>query len=223
MLNFTDIIKGSLINTEFITSVEFYDILFGLIITFIMSLFIFFIYKVTYSGVIYSHNYNVSLVMMALITSLIIMTIRSNLVLSLGMVGALSIVRFRTAVKDPLDIVFMFWAIALGITTGANLYIVSFTGSFFIGVIIVLLLRFKNSNNIFLLVIHYEEEAQESLFRRLGELNYKIKSKTVSLGTVELTLELKLIGSDTSFVEEIAEIDAVKNVSLVSYNGNFVG
>jgi len=223
VLNFTDIIKGSLINTEFITSVEFYDILFGLIITFIMSLFIFFIYKVTYSGVIYSHNYNVSLVMMALITSLIIMTIRSNLVLSLGMVGALSIVRFRTAVKDPLDIVFMFWAIALGITTGANLYIVSFTGSFFIGVIIVLLLRFKNSNNIFLLVIHYEEEAQESLFRRLGELNYKIKSKTVSLGTVELTLELKLIGSDTSFVEEIAEIDAVKNVSLVSYNGNFVG
>lgn len=223
VLSFKDILKGGFLDLDFFGTVNVKDVLIGLFITLAISLFIFFIYKKTYSGVIYSHNFNVSLVMMALITSLIIMTISSNLILSLGMVGALSIVRFRTAVKDPLDIVFMFWAIALGITTGAKLYTIAIVGSIFVGIIAILMLRFKNTNNIFMLIVHYEEEAKDQLFRNLSELDYKMKSKTVSLGITELTLELKIIGIDTSFVEEISEIEGIRDVSLVSYNGNFVG
>lgn len=223
VLSFKDILQGSFLDLDFFGAVNVNDVLIGLFITLVISLFIFFIYKKTYSGIIYSHNFNVSLVMMALITSLIIMTISSNLILSLGMVGALSIVRFRTAVKDPLDIVFMFWAIGLGITTGAKLYTIAVVGSVFIGIIAVLLLRFKNTNNIFMLIVHYEEEAKDQLFRNLSELDYKMKSKTVSLGITELTLELKIIGIDTSFVEDISGIEGVRDVSLISYNGNFAG
>lgn len=204
-------------------ALNFTDILIGLTITFIASLFIFYVYKETYSGVLYSHTYNVSLVLMALITSLIIATISSNLVLSLGMVGALSIVRFRTPVKEPMDIVFMFWAIGLGITTGARLYLAAVTGSVFIGLIALLLMRYKGSSNIFMLIVHYEDEAKDTLFRNISELDYKIKSKTVVNDVTELTLEIKIIGTDTSFVEKIADIEGIKNVSLVSYNGNFVG
>ena len=222
-ISFKDIINGKIFNIDFVGAVDIYDILIGLFITLILSFFIFFIYKKTYSGVVYSHNFNVSLVLMALITSLIIMTIRSNLVLSLGMVGALSIVRFRTAVKDPMDTIFMLWAVALGITAGAQLYAVAIIGTTFVGIIAVLLLRYKNSNNVFMLIIHYEEDAQETLYRRLSELDYRIKSKTVSMGMIELTLELKLVGIDTSFIEEISEIEGVKDTSLVSYNGNFIG
>ncbi len=222
-LSFRDLFKDSFLKSDFFGPVNFSDILLALIITLILSLFIFYVYKSTYSGVMYSHNYNSSLVLMALITAVIISTISSNLVLSLGMVGALSIVRFRTVVKDPVDMVFMFWAIGLGITTGARLYMGAITGTLFIGVVTLLLLRYKNSNNIFLLVVHYREEGREKLFQRLQELDYNIKSKTVSNETIELTLELKIIGTDTSFIEQLAEIEGVSSVSLVSYNGNFVG
>ncbi|MCK4261058.1 MAG: DUF4956 domain-containing protein [Halanaerobiales bacterium] len=223
ILSFGDIIKKSFLKSDFFGTVNFSDILIGLIITFIISMYIFYIYKKTFSGVIYNHNFNVALVMMSLITSVIIMSISSNLVLSLGMVGALSIVRFRTAIKDPMDIIFMFWAIALGLTTGARLYMIAIVGSIFIGIIAILLMRYKNSNNIFMLIVHYEEEAQANLFIRLAELDYKIKSKTVSRGLTELTLELKIIGSNTIFVDEIAEIEGIQNTSLISYNGNFMG
>jgi len=223
LLTFKDLLKGSFLDSDIFGAVHSSDILVGLFITLILSSIVFLIYKKTFSGVIYSHNFNVSLVLMALITSMIIMTISSNLVLSLGMVGALSIVRFRTAIKDPMDIVFMFWAIALGITTGAKLYMVAGIATIFIGIMAILFLRFKNTNNIFMLIIHYEEDAQDKLFRKLSDFNYTLKSKTVSSKITELTLELKLIGSNTAFIEEISEIEGVQNVSLVSYNGNFVG
>ncbi len=223
ILGFQDIIKRSLLKSDFFSAVHFQDIVIGLVISFFLSLIIFYIYKKTYSGVVYSHNFNVSLVVMSLITSVIIMTITSNLVLSLGMVGALSIVRFRTAIKDPLDIVFMFWAIALGLTTGARLYMIAIVGSVFIGLVILLLMRYKNSNNIFMLIIHYENEAKNNVFMKLSELDYTIKSKTVSRGITELTLELKLIGSGTNFVDDLSEFEGVTDASLVSYNGNFVG
>lgn len=223
LINFKDILKKSFLKTDFFGAVNFSDIAIGLVVTLLLSLMIFYIYRETYSGVMYSHNYNVSLVLMSMITATVIMTISSNLVLSLGMVGALSIVRFRTAVKDPMDVVFMFWSIALGITTGAKLYMVAATGSIFIAIVTVLLMRYKNSNNVFLLIVHHDEEANDSLWRKLSELDYKLKSKTLSNGITELTLELKMIGTDTSFVDAIGETDGVKNVSLVSYNGNFVG
>lgn len=222
LINFGDIIKNGFLKSSFLGSINYSDILMSLFITFIMGLFIFYIYRKSYSGVVYNYTYNVSLVLMSLITSMIILTISSNIVLSLGMVGALSIVRFRTALKEPLDIVFMFWAISLGITAGAKLYLVAIIGSLFIGIITVLLMRFKNSNNIFLLIVQYEDIAKDALLRRLGELDYKIKSKSASRGVIELTLELKLVGSNLLFLEDLSEIRGVINTSLVSYNGNFV-
>ncbi len=223
LISFNDLINGNLFETKLLVSDDYVSLFLGLVITLVLALFVFYIYKKTFSGIIYSHNFNVSLVLMALITSVIIMTISSNLVLSLGMVGALSIVRFRTAVKDPMDIVFMFWAIALGITTGAKLYLIATIGSIFIGIIAMILLRYKNSNNIFMLIVHYEDDAQDSIFRILSQFDYKMRSKTISKNIIELTIELKLVGVNTIFVEDISEIVGVQNVSLVSYNGNFVG
>lgn len=221
LIKFKDILKKSVVETSFLGSFSINDIFSVMLVALIVSMFMFIIYKKSFSGNIYNHNFNVSLVLMALITSEIIMTISSNLVLSLGMVGALSIVRFRTAVKEPLDIVFMFWAIAIGITTGAKLYTLSVVSSLMIGLVTVILLRYKSTNNVYLLILQYENLTNENLLKELNKLNYKIKSKTISMGLIELTLEVKLIGAKTTFIEELSTIDGVKNVSLVSYSGDF--
>ena len=221
LINFQDIIKKSVLKSSFIGSFQIQDIVVVIGVTLAVSLYMFFVYKKSFSGVIYNHNFNVALVLMAIITSIIIMTISSNLVLSLGMVGALSIVRFRTAVKDSLDIVFMFWAIAIGLTCGARLYSIALIGSLLVGIIALMLLKYKNSNNIYLLIINYRKDAKEEVERNLVKLDNKIKSKTVTNGITELTLEVKLIGSDTTFIEKISDINGVENASLISYNGSF--
>ncbi len=221
VIGFNDIIKNSVIESSFLGNFTIQDIVSVIVVTLLVSLYMFYIYKKTYSGNVYSHKFNVSLVLMALITSEIIMTISSNLVLSLGMVGALSIVRFRTAVKEPLDIVFMFWSIAIGITTGARLYALSAISSLLIGLVLIVLLKYKNTNNVYLLIIHYNLEANEKVLSELNKLNYKMKSKTVNHGIYELTLEIKLIGISTEFIETLSEIDGVSNVSLINYNGEF--
>jgi uncharacterized membrane protein YhiD involved in acid resistance len=221
LINFQDIIKESILNSSFLGSFQIKDIIAVIFVTLIVSLYMFFIYKKSFSGIIYNHNFNVSLVLMALITSIIIMTISSNLVLSLGMVGALSIVRFRTAVKEALDIVFMFWAIAIGLTVGARLYLIAIIGSVLVGIIALILLKFKNTNNIYMLVIQYDNNVKGSVLKKIRELDYEIKSKTVSSKMVELTLEVKLIGADTSFVEELCDIQGVQSAFLISYNGSF--
>ncbi len=221
MINFNDIIKNSALSGTFLGDFNVFDIISVILVTLIVSLYMFYIYKKTYSGNVYSHKFNVSLVMMALITSMVIMTISSNLVLSLGMVGALSIVRFRTAVKEPLDIVFMFWSIAIGITTGARLFLLSISCSLLIGLILYILLRYKNTNNVYLLVIHYNKAANEEVLSEVNKLYYTMKSKTISKGNIELTVEVKLTGLSNEFVQEISEIDGVSNVSLINYNGEF--
>lgn len=221
VINFSDIIKNSALQEAFLGNFTIKDILLVIGITLLVSIYMFYIYKKTYSGNIYSHNFNVSLVLMALITSEIIMTISSNLVLSLGMVGALSIVRFRTAVKEPLDIVFLFWAISIGITTGARLYALSIISSLLIGIIIVVLLKYKNTNNVYLLIAQYDKSAEEKIFNELKNIKYKLKSKTISKNLLELTVEIKMLSSETKIVENLSEIDGVKNVSIVGYNGEF--
>ena len=221
MLSFNDIIKNSVIESSFLGNYSITDIATVLLVTFAVSLYMFFIYKKTFSGNVYSHKFNVSLVAMALITSEIILTISSNLVLSLGMVGALSIVRFRTAVKESLDIVFMFWAISIGITAGARLYALTIISSLLIGIILYIMLKFKNTNNVYLLVIMHVAKSNDRIMELLQRGNYKIKSKTISRGVVELTVEIRLIGSAPDLVEELAEVEGVNNVSLVSYNGDF--
>lgn len=221
MINFNDIIKNSALSGTFLGDFNVFDIISVILVTLLVSLYMFYIYKKTYTGNVYSHKFNVSLVMMALITSMVIMTISSNLVLSLGMVGALSIVRFRTAVKEPLDIVFMFWSIAIGITTGARLYTLSIACSILIGLILYILLKYKNTNNVYLLVIHFNKSANEEVLSEVNKLYYTMKSKTISHGNIELTVEVKLTGLSNEFVQEISEIEGVSNVSLINYNGEF--
>ncbi|MFD2043808.1 DUF4956 domain-containing protein [Ornithinibacillus salinisoli] len=204
-----------------IGSIPLQSIVIGLLMAFAVGMFIFFIYKKSFRGVVYSHTFNVTLILMTMITTLIIMTISTNVVLSLGMVGALSIVRFRTAIKDPMDVIFMFWAISVGITIGAGVYILAIFGSILIGLVVFLMTRRKGTNQIFLLIIHYEEAATESVKYQLGKIKHSLKSKVVRNDFTKLTIEMKIKGDNTAFVNKISAVEGVKDVSLINYNGDY--
>lgn len=220
-VNFNSIIKKSVLNSDLFTSVSILQIFLGTLTAFLVGLFIYYVYKKTFRSVIYSHNFNVTLVLMTMITSLVIMTISTNIVLSLGMVGALSIVRFRTAIKDPLDIVFMFWALVAGIAIGAGVYAVAIVGSLFVAIAVFFLSKKKWKDTTYLLIIHYEEEAYEEIQNQLVKFNYELKSKIVRSNWTELTLKIKLKVDNTAFVHKLSNIKGVKDVSLVQYSGDY--
>lgn len=220
-ISFNDIIKKNILNSDFFEKMPLLEILAGLIVSFLIGMFIFFLYRKANRSVVYNHSFNISLVLMCMITASIIMTISSNIVLSLGMVGALSIVRFRTALKDPMDIMFMFWAIAAGITSGAGFYLLAVTTSISIGIVLLVLSKARFKKNTFLLVVHYNEEANEAVKARLGRLNYILKSKNVSKGAVELTVELKISGDNTMFVDDLSQIEGVSDAVLINYKGDY--
>ncbi|MFF5996188.1 DUF4956 domain-containing protein [Lysinibacillus sp. KU-BSD001] len=220
-LNFQDIIKKSVLSLESFASVSYIDIFLGLICSFAVGMFIYFVYKRYFRGVVYSYNYNVSFVLMTMITSLIIMTISTNIVLSLGMVGALSIVRFRTAVKDPLDIVYMFWAISAGIAIGAKMYPLALIGSLAFGGTLAWLSKKKARGDTYLLVVHYTIEASDDLRKVFRKLNTKLKSKSIRHGLMEMTVEVQLVDDNTSFMTLIDSIEGVQSCSLVNYTGDY--
>jgi len=224
MLSFQDMLKKSFTQLDFSSTLTVSDIAIVLFMTLLLGMFIFYIYKKTFQGILYTQSFNVSLVMVAVVTSLVIMTISSNFILSLGMVGALSIVRFRTAIKDPMDIVFMFWAIAVGIANGAGFFKISIIGSAFIGLILFVLTKYKTRSTPYLLILNYNDNGHSKIIDYLKtELNdFRIKAKTVTNDNVELTLELRIDDDDTSFVDRISKIGEVKNAVLVSYNGDYV-
>jgi len=221
--SYKDIVKQSFLEFQS-AGLTIADIATSLLITFVISLLVFWLYKKSFRGVLYTHSFNVSLVMISLVTALVIMTISTNLILSLGMVGALSIVRFRTAVKDPLDIVFMFWAIAIGIANGAMQFELAIVGSFFIAIVVVILSNIKLQTHPYLLVMHYKNVDEKEIFIQLNKIikSYKLKSKTVSNDLVELTLEVRVKKHNIGFVDEISKINNVKDLGLVSYEGDYV-
>ncbi|MGB3367383.1 MAG: DUF4956 domain-containing protein [Acidaminobacteraceae bacterium] len=221
ILTFKDLLSNGFSGSSFAGGLTIFQILFCLFVTLFLSLIVFYMYRKTYSGVVFSYNYSVSLVLMSLITAMVILSISSNLVLSLGMVGALSIVRFRTAIKEPLDIIFMFWAIAIGLTTGARLYLLSLIGTLFFSVILIILMKFKNKNDYYLLVIRYDSEKRDEVLMELSQLEYKIKSKNVAHDVVELVLEIRVVGISTDFVNTLSELKGIHNVNLVAYNGDY--
>lgn len=199
-------------------------ILLTLGLAFLIGMYIFAIYRKTFSGVMYSKNFGVSLVMLAMITSFIILPITSNLTLSLGMVGALSIVRFRTAVKDPIDTVYMFWSIAVGIALGAKFFLPAILASAVIGVLMLLLsgMRFRSTMP-YLLVLRFNENATNNVYGLLKRLSEsQLKSKTVGSAGVEMTLEIRLRESDLQVVERFLEIPGVYDASIISYGGDIV-
>lgn len=220
-LNFQDVIKKSVLHLEAFRSVSYIDVLLGLACSFAIGMFIYWVYKKYFRGVVYSYNYNVSFVLMTMITSVIIMTISTNIVLSLGMVGALSIVRFRTAVKDPLDIVYMFWAISAGIAAGAKMYPLAIIGSLAFGLTIAWLSKKKTKHEAYLLIIRHTEEATDDLRVLLRKLQTTLKSKSVKSGFTELTVEIRLTDDNTAFMKTIDQMEGVQSCSLVNYTGDY--
>ena len=192
---------------------------------FALGLFIFFIYKNTFNGVMYSASFGVSLMAMTMITTLIILAVTSNVVLSLGMVGALSIVRFRTAIKEPMDIAFLFWAIAIGIVLGAGLIPLAVFGSLFIGIILFVFVNKKTSDHPYILIIACDSADAESTVMSKVRASVKkqlLKSKTVSKNGIELTIEVRLVKEEADFVNELSAMSGVSSAVLVSYNGDYM-
>lgn len=183
---------------------------------------IYLVYRFFYRGVVYSDNFNILLIMITVITSFIIMTISANLVLSLGMVGALSIVRFRSAIKDPLDIGFLFWGIASGLTCGAGLYFVALVGTVVIAVIYIILHFCKKEKKNYLLILRYSDPAEEQVNALLSAMKYKLKSKTLSEDETELTVEIKVKNNDTSDASRFKTVKGVNAVTLLEYNGEYM-
>lgn len=221
-MSFVDVIKKSVVN-QFTGTISVQSILLSLITAFMISVFIIWIYKKTYTGVVYSKSFSLSILMLALVTTLIIQTISSNIALSLGMVGALSIVRFRTAVKEPVDTGFMFWAITAGIMAGANLYLASIIGSLMLGILyyICYMMGLK-MNSKYLVIVKYDDSVEDDIKNILSKLKkYKLKSKSKSKNNVEMTFEVELNDCTQKLVDKISKIDGVQNCSLISYQNDF--
>lgn len=222
-MTFQDIFKSSFL--ENVTSFSALDMVIALALAFVLGLFIFLVYKKTFNGVMYSAGFGVSLLGMTLITTLIILAVTSNIVLSLGMVGALSIVRFRTAIKEPMDIVFLFWSISAGIVLGAGLIPLAIFGSLFIGIILIIFVNKKSGDSPYILVVNCAGDRAEQQVLETVKSSVKkqvVKSKAVSQSGIELTIEVRLKSSETDFVNTLGAIDGVSNTVLVSYNGEYM-
>ncbi len=215
-MTFNDIFKSSFLN--YVTAVSITDMALTLTLSFCLGLFIFYVYKKTYAGVMYSSSFGVTLIAMTMITALVILAISSNVVLSLGMVGALSIVRFRTAVKEPLDTAYMFWALTMGILLGAELYVVAVAVALGIAVILFVLtfVKFKGPDN-YLLVVHYDEAAEHDIDTLLKQMikQRRLRSKTVTRTGAEMTVEVRL-DNKHDLVANVLNIEGVYDATLVS-------
>lgn len=222
-MNFSDVFKSSFLSN--INSFSALDVLIALGLAFVIGLFIFVVYKKTYSGVMYSDSFGVSLIAMAMITSLVIIAVTSNVVLSLGMVGALSIVRFRTAIKEPMDIAFLFWAIAVGIVLGAGLIPLAVIGSVIVGIVIVVFSTRKLGQTPYILVINCSDESGEKKCAQIIDQEAGkslLKSKSVSATGIEVIYEIRIKENNTSFINKIFACDGVVDASLVTYNGEYM-
>ena len=208
--------------------INYIDILLAFAVSLLMGLFIYTVYRKTFAGVMYSRSFGVSLVAMTMITNVAILAVTQSVILSLGMVGALSIVRFRTAVKEPMEIAFLFWAISEGIVIGAGMIPVALIGAAFIGcVLFVFNLPFIGSTATkpYILVLHVSDDAAEENVQKTIAASVKrqaVKSKTVTDAGVELTVEVRLVGAETAFVNDLKKISGVSDVTLVSYNGDYM-
>ena len=223
-MTFNDIFKSSYL--ENVIAVSLPDMALALLLSFCLGLFIYFVYKKTYSGVMFSRTFGGSLVAMTMITTMVILAVTSNVVLSLGMVGALSIVRFRTAIKEPMDIAFLFWAIAGGIVLAAGMLPLAIVGSLIIGIIMISFCNRKSNDKPFIAVITCEDAASEkSVSEFIGGRVIKavVKSKSAQKGNIELSYEISLKDDDTGFITELSGMKGVSSAVLVSYNGDYMG
>ncbi|MGN0518045.1 MAG: DUF4956 domain-containing protein [Acutalibacteraceae bacterium] len=222
--SFSDIFKSNFL--ENISSVSVLDMALALVLAFGLGMFIFLIYKKTYSGIMYSSSFGVTLIALTMITTIVILAVTSNVVLSLGMVGALSIVRFRTAIKEPLDIAFLFWSIAIGIILAAGMIPLAVIGSVIIGVILLVFVNKKPHVNPYILVLSctdHESESAAKAFLKDQVQRCVVKSKTAQKGAIELNMEVRLKDDNTDFINILSEMNGVNSAALISYNGEYMG
>ena len=223
-MNFNDIFKSSFLET--MTSVSILDMAIALVLAFGLGLFIFLVYKKTFNGVMYSSSFGVTLIALTMITTVVILAVTSNVVLSLGMVGALSIVRFRTAIKEPLDIAFLFWSIGVGIVLAAGMIPLAVIGSVVIGVILLVFVNKKSHTHPYIVVVRCENhDAETQVNKFLSEKTERcvVKSKSAQKGEIELNMEIRLKDDNTDFINNIADMNGVHSAVLVSYNGDYMG
>ncbi len=223
-MSFQDIFKSSFLDN--VAAVSVLDMVLAMALAFCLGMFIFLIYKKTYAGVMYSSSFGVTLVALTMITTLVILAVTSNVVLSLGMVGALSIVRFRTAIKEPLDIAFLFWAIAVGIVLAAGMIPLAVFGSVIIGIILLVFANRKDSSNPYIIVLNCNDHNSETAALAYLQSNTKkctVKSKTARQGNVELSMEVRLKDDNTDFINTLSGISGIQSAVLVSYNGDYMG
>lgn len=200
------------------------SIAFTLLLSFVLGLFIFLVYRFSYKGVMYSKSFNLTLIANSMITSVIILAISSNIILSLGMVGALSIVRFRTAIKDPVDVAYLFWAIGMGIVSGAGLWMLALVSAVLIGIIMLVFSNISDLKTPYLLVITCQAEETPALIVKLIEdeaIHYRLKSKVLNGGSYDLTFEIRDGKQTASLVDKIGSLQHVHSVALLSYDGDF--
>ncbi len=223
-MTFNEIFKSNFL--ENISSVSIFDMVLALVLAFGIGVFIFLVYKKTYNGVMYSSSFGVTLIALTMITTTVILAVTSNVVLSLGMVGALSIVRFRTAIKEPLDITFLFWAIGAGIILAAGMIPLAVIGSVMTGLILLVFVNRKSHSNPFIVVIqcqdHESEKAAAEYLRKMTQ-RCSVKSKTAQKGSIELSVEIRLKDDNTDFINILSELNGVTSAVLVSYNGEYMG
>lgn len=223
-MTFHDIFKSSFL--ENMTSISILDMVVALLLAFGIGLFIFMVYKKTYQGVMYSSSFGTTLIALTMITTVVILAVTSNVVLSLGMVGALSIVRFRTAIKEPLEIAFLFWSIAAGIVLAAGLIPLAVIGSVVVGVVLIIFVNKKSYYNPYIVVLscansEAEKKAKEFLIQHVQKC--VVKSKTATKGLVELNLEIRMKDDNTDFINELSDMNGINSAVLVSYNGEYMG
>ena len=224
MNNFFDIFKSSFL--ENVSSISMLDMLLTIVLSFGIGLFIFLIYKKTYRGVMYSAGFGTSLVAMTMITSIVILAVTSNVVLSLGMVGALSIVRFRTAIKDPMDIVFLFWSLGAGIILAAGMVPLAIIGSVCIGLILLVFVNRKSHTHPYMVVlscVNHDVEVRAKEFLEKNVTRSVVKSKSAVKGAIEINIEVRLKEDDTDFIGILSEMPGVNSAVIVSYNGDYMG
>lgn len=222
-MSFSDVFKSNFL--ENVTSVSLFDMFLAIVLAFGLGIFIFLVYKKTYSGVMYSASFGTTLVALTMITTVVILAVTSNVVLSLGMVGALSIVRFRTAIKEPLDIAFLFWSIAVGIVLAAGMIPLAVVGSVIIGIILLVFVNRKSYKNPYIVVIRcdgHDSETKAKAYLEGQTERCVVKSKSAQKGFVELNLEVRLKDDNTDFVNTLSNMEGVSSAVLVSYNGDYM-
>lgn len=219
-----DFIKKSVLESEMFAQYDIPKLLTALMVSLLLGCLIYEVYRRFYAGVIFSRSFAVTLVGMTVLTCMVTLAISTNIVISLGMVGALSIVRYRTAVKDPMDLLYLFWAITTGITTGAGMYGLSLIAAMVIIIMIFLFYHKQRNGEIYIAVIHYEgDETGDKIMQTFGKQKYFVKSKTMRGANTEMAVEVFCKNGDLFFADKIRGLEQVKDITLIQYNGEYHG